>query len=969
MAQAKITMAGTKADNTAFGPTAGSQLDAKINSVVNLDNLNAGGELTFTWSILDQPPGAADSLSSVSAQNPFFTPKKEGSYLLRLIVNQSLPTEQEDRVVLAVAQLKTRERMPAAGETNESDTSDGWAVSMNSLLRRVDTLLSDPGIIVGVNGSGGTLNRGQVVRAPATDIIKGTLPGQETVPSFTTVTAATLSTIDELLCIVEGTPSGLPGVPGVGSAENRLMKVRYIGRIGALPIAGPAPTAGDVLFVNDAGAVSSVQGTIRRRIGSSMTTGSPADVWFNGVGGADIDLPSIAEPYVTNGPSALPNAFRIDGANASARTAAMGPFEVHTGDAVTPTTRWRRFSSLGASIGEWTTEAGVPLVRVTATGQLVIEVGAGGLFVNSVGVTIATSLPLVQTPGSTTVGFTLDNAQVQLGRRQLKFSNDDGFGNFYSNYMEYTYLGGLSRRGMQFVNQTADGTSNIKIEGQQDGFGGVRGQLVFQDIHYISSQQGNLYLNQFGVGNTIAAFTTAGTFQFISSSTLLWQVEGFINGGALVGAYPGGSSIRTNAAAPLRFGTNNADTWELRATGTLAALGGNRFISNVLDPVLNQDAATKRYIDYQNALQESISRNYISNGDFEIWQRVGISTTEVTEAKSTLGLSVGQYRADRWRGEIEITLANGASITYGQSQQNPSFGLWVQRLRAVSFTGSPTPATIGIIETSQEIDRGWCQEMRGKRVGIRVALRIGTSMFNYARIRIFANNGTGTSPIFPKRLWTGVTTTLLDQPIDPFNLFTFFVPYTYQATVDVPVDCTAMQVAIGREVQTNLSSFDANDYLDVTQVMLMAMPVGWTWDGGFPPNVFKLAFGDRVNELAYCQGYFEKSSPRTIAPNAIQTTGVRATASNGAGANIVATPGAERRTRSKLLSGFSNNDNFVVYSPATGALHNVFNENTGADAPVAYYDTGVETTAGLHITSGVAVGDALKFNYTSEVEI
>ncbi len=969
MPQAKITQAGTLASGAAFGPAIGSQLDAKINSVVNLDNLNSGGELTFTWSILDQPPGALDSLSSVSAQNPFFTPKKEGSYLLRLIVNQSLPTEQEDRVVLAVAQLKTRERMPAAGETTEADTSDGWAVSMNSLLRRVDFLLSDPGILVGVNGSGGVLTRGQVVRAPATAIIKNTLPGAETVPSFTTVTAATLSTIDELLCVVEGTPSGLPGVPGVGSAEDRLMKVRYIGRIAALPIAGPPPTAGDVLFVNDAGAISSVQGTIRRRVGSSMTTGSPADVWFNGVGGADIDLPSIAEPYVTNGPSALPNAFRIDGANAGARTAAMGPFEVHTGDAATPTTRWRRFSSLGASIGEWTTEAGVPLVRVTATGQLVIETGAGGLFVNSVGVSIAATLPLLQTPGSTTVGFRLDDAQVQLGRRQLKFSNDDGFGNFYSNYMEYTYLGGLSRRGMQFINQTVDGTSTIAIEGQSDGFGGVRGHIAFQGIHYISSQQGNLHLNQFGVGNTLVYCTSAGAFQFLSASTLLWQFNGFAAGGALVGANSGGSDIWTNAANPLRFGTNNTATWELRSTGTLAALGGNRFISNVLDPSLNQDAATKRYIDYNLAYQESISRNYVANGDMEIWQRAGITTTELTESRSSIGITSGRYWADRFRADLEITLANGATITYGQSQQNPSYGLWCTRLRANSFSGSPTPATVGIIETCQEIDRGWCQELRGRRVGIRFAARIGTSMFDYGRVRIYANNGTGTSPLFPKRLWTGSTTLLLDASIDPFNFFTSFIPYTFQATVNVPADCTAMAICIGREVWTNGSSFDANDYLEVTQVMLMAMPVGWTWDGGFPPNVFKRAFGNFVDELAYCEGFYEKSAPRTVAPNAVTATGMRATASNGAGANIVATPALQRRTRPRLASGFSLNGNYVVWSTASSAQNNVFNENTGADSPIAYYDSGEEMSTGLHITSGVTVGDALKFNYASEMEI
>jgi hypothetical protein len=374
MPQAKITLAGTLATGAAFGPTAGSQLNAKINALVNCDNINVGGELSYTWAILDQPPGgAADALSSVSVQNPSFTPKKEGTYLLRLIVNQGLPTEQEDRVVLAIEQLKTLERIPAAGETTESDTSEGWALSMNSLLRRVDTLLSDPGILVGVNGSGGTLTQGQIVRAISTATLKATLPGVEVVPGFTLATAATLAEVDEMLCVVVGTPGGATGVPGVGTPEQRLMKVRYIGRIAAQVIAGPAVVPGDIIFVNDSGALSSTQGTVRRRVGSSMGTGSTVDVWFDGVGGADLDLTPIDRNYVVHGAlGPLPNGRRVDGTNATGLTTS---FRVKAGDAATVPFQVQGFLA-GLDLQQWLSSAGTVLALVTNAGDLTLQAAA-----------------------------------------------------------------------------------------------------------------------------------------------------------------------------------------------------------------------------------------------------------------------------------------------------------------------------------------------------------------------------------------------------------------------------------------------------------------------------------------------------------------------------------------------------------------------------------------------------------------
>lgn len=359
MAQASITINGTP----------GSSLALPLNTLVQLDNQNVGGELSFKWEILDQPPGTADVLSSSTIKNPTFTPRKEGTYLLKLTVNEGLVTEQIGKAVAAVAQLKTRERIPAAGETTEANASDGWAVSMNSLLRRIDGLLSDPGIIIGVNTSGSVRGRGDVVRATASQVIKSGLPGQESVPGFSLATAATLGQVDELLCIIEGGIDGSTSIPAGGTPESRLMKVRYIGRFTG---AAGSPAVGDTVFLNDSGVLSLTQGTVRRRVGSVMaTSGGTYDVWFNGVGGADVDQTPIDRTYLVHGSGGtLPNAVRVDGANASARASS---FRFQTSSAAVVPLQAKGANAQTADLFQALNSVDTVMAKVTADGSMVLS--------------------------------------------------------------------------------------------------------------------------------------------------------------------------------------------------------------------------------------------------------------------------------------------------------------------------------------------------------------------------------------------------------------------------------------------------------------------------------------------------------------------------------------------------------------------------------------------------------------------
>lgn len=352
---------------------AGSNDSLPINTLVQLDNQDVGGELTYLWAILSQPDGVADALSSLVIKTPTFTPKKEGTYLLQLTVNQALPTQQIGTAIAAVRQLKTGIRIPSPGETIEANSvtpanTQGWARAVNAVLLQVDGLISDPGLIVGVNTSGGVLTHGDVVRVTSGAVIKSGLPGQETVPGFTKAPATALGNVDELLSVVEGDIAGNANVPA-----GDLAKVRYIGRVATIPIG--AGVVGDPVYVSDTATLSATQGTIRRQVGSIMSaSGGNRDVWFDGAGG--VDVTPIDRAYMLYGaPSTgMLNAHRIDGNNASPGAIGGVPYVFRAGDVSTMPFAVGRFSNVALSdLQQWRTELGVALARVMSDGTLRLD--------------------------------------------------------------------------------------------------------------------------------------------------------------------------------------------------------------------------------------------------------------------------------------------------------------------------------------------------------------------------------------------------------------------------------------------------------------------------------------------------------------------------------------------------------------------------------------------------------------------
>jgi hypothetical protein len=269
----------------------GSNDDVPINVLVQLNNNNQGGELTFSWTIIDQPPGPADALSSTIAVNPTFTPKKEGTYLIRVVVNSGLSTQQIDEQIVGVRQLKTRERVPAFTETNQD--GGGWQGAADSWLRRLDRLAADPGLVVGVNASGGPLSRGTLVQLNHDTVIKAGLPGQEVLADFIVADpsgglTAAYRAFDEPLLIVEGAVDGTVGPVANGD----LVRARLFGLFTGLTVAG-APGLGVPLYPGAGGSAGELVpvtdvnlGLLQRQLGYVVHSpgGNLVDIWFQGVG-------------------------------------------------------------------------------------------------------------------------------------------------------------------------------------------------------------------------------------------------------------------------------------------------------------------------------------------------------------------------------------------------------------------------------------------------------------------------------------------------------------------------------------------------------------------------------------------------------------------------------------------------------------------------------------------------------------
>jgi PKD domain len=216
----------------------GSNDNVPIATLVTLNNDGNGGELTYLWTIIDQPEGATDSLSSTVIQNPTFTPNKEGTYKLSLVVNQNLADESDTTAIVAVRQLKSFQRVPAATETFEDSAQTGWKHSVNQQLIELDSVQGDANRIVAYASASCAL--GMVVQFSGVQVIKSGLPGQTTVSQVAPLATGTIAT-GVSFGVIEASVAG-------GAIPSNLVYVRALGLVGHSFTGSPA--VGDPVYVD-----------------------------------------------------------------------------------------------------------------------------------------------------------------------------------------------------------------------------------------------------------------------------------------------------------------------------------------------------------------------------------------------------------------------------------------------------------------------------------------------------------------------------------------------------------------------------------------------------------------------------------------------------------------------------------------------------------------------------------------------
>jgi len=281
MVQALITVNAVNGSN----PPNGTPLI--INSLVGLDNVNTGGELTYLWEFLDRPEGSAAVFSNPAIQSPTFTPDVEGTYLIKLTVNRTLATEATNTVVAAVAQRRTNQRIPAAGETREASTTRGWALAVNRFLKHIDLGLTQGGMLVGAAAA--AMNRSAVVRATGMFTLNAGLPEQQLIPEFDLALATSAVDASDELYIMEYTTDGLTAA-GIGD----LVRVRANGLFG--PVSVGLAAIGDPVYLDNVGAPALAAGLIPRKIG--YVVGLDGADWYFHFMGASGSGELINEPLV-----------------------------------------------------------------------------------------------------------------------------------------------------------------------------------------------------------------------------------------------------------------------------------------------------------------------------------------------------------------------------------------------------------------------------------------------------------------------------------------------------------------------------------------------------------------------------------------------------------------------------------------------------------------------------------------------
>ena len=221
----------------------------------------------------------------------------------------------------------------------------------------------------------------------------------------------------------------------------------------------------------------------------------------------------------------------------------------------------------------------------------------------------------------------------------------------------------------------------------------------------------------------------------------------------------------------------------------------------------------------------SLSRQAIINGNFDVWQR-GTSVTDFSTAK---------YTADRWTSYC----ANTATTISRQDGTGVSGSQYCIRLqRTVGNTGTDTWTLNHGLETTDSI------KFRGKKLTLSFYARAGanySASSSTVSSTIYSGKGTDQSP------WSFTTDTSIGGGSN--TITTTWTKFSVTTTNVVASDVTQLRIAFARG---SSGTAGAADYCEIAQVQLCAGDVALP----FMPKSFE-------EELRACQRYYYKIKSQT----------------------------------------------------------------------------------------------------------
>ncbi len=554
--------------------TVGSKDDIAINSVVQLD-WNAAGT-TFVWSIPDQPPGTAETLSNSAIKNPTIQVKKEHTRRIKVVVDGTTT----DEVTISVRHLKSRTWRPAFGETTQ-EGARGWAPPLESTLDYAVGGLTKGAIIVGQAGVAG-LVKGNVLRVTGEATIMSGLPGQDTVFTFDKALATSTANLDEALYVLEA------GVDGSTTpASGALIIARFLGFHG--PVTGSSSVVGEPVFVSDTGTlVRGTPGTNPRIVGSISRAGaSDFDVAFCGaitfvdfrtLPSGTVSAPGLAFLVDQNSGIAWQSAdiwSLIAGGAESARVSTAGIRIMPAGSAAAPSLRFDAVAAHGLFLSGSS-------ISMASTGAEVARIGAGGIQVGAQaathGLTLdnsfkAAALASYNTADQITnyeriaVNWSTNIAQIMTQAGGTGTVRNLRVGWNLTDYVEYGIVGSAHA-----VRMFANGAENFRLTS-----GGL--EIGQQDPTHGLTIDSGLKVNAFAIYNTADQITN------YERIVLGWLTSNLFS----MASEKGGTGV----ARALQMSVANTYFLQLGQTGNVSLSGGgSMYIDTGAMYAFNNDTAT-----------------------------------------------------------------------------------------------------------------------------------------------------------------------------------------------------------------------------------------------------------------------------------------------------------------------------------------------------------------------------------------